>query len=153
MGHAPAPDIAEKMIDAAKDIKKEPEQKNVPGNLVLEKEKISYSHVKTPDEVDDLPEHEVVVPDSHVMDEINSEMSGDLEEKIALDESEKESDVCKKEIVNEKSEGSVEAVRDNEIVEVAVEQKCMQANATTPVDEPKFKEEKQYVTTDKDILD
>merc|ERR1712106_1155801 len=154
--------IAEKMIDAAKDIKKEPEQKNVPGNLVLEKEKISYSHVKTPDEVDDLPEHEVVVPDSHVMDEINSEMSGDLEEKIALDESEKESDVCKKEIVNEKSEGSVEAVRDNEIVEVAVEQKCMQVDATTPlkenniedhlneVNEPECVEEKQYITTDKD---
>merc|ERR1711892_562156 len=159
--HAPVPDIAEKMIDAAKDIKKEPEQKNVPGNLVLEKEKISYSHVKTPDEVDDLPEHEVVVPDSHVMDEINSEMSGDLEEKIALDESEKESDVCKKEIVNEKSEGSVEAVRDNEIVEVAVEQKCMQVDATTPlnenniedhlneVNEPECVEEKQYITTDK----
>merc|ERR1712106_537367 len=154
--------IAEKMIDAAKDIKKEPEQKNVPGNLVLEKEKISYSHVKTPDEVDDLPEHEVVIPDSHVMDEINSEMSGDLEEKIALDENEKESDVCKKEIVNEKSEGSVEAVRDNEIVEVAVEQKCMQVDATTPlnenhfedhlieVNEPECVEEKQYITTDKD---
>merc|ERR1711892_1562592 len=160
--HAPVPDIAEKMIDAAKDIKKEPEQKNVPGNLVLEKEKISYSHVKTPDEVDDLPEHEVVVPDSHVMEEINSEMSGDLEEKIALDESEKESDVCKKEIVNEKSEGSVEAVRDNEIVEVAVEQKCMQVDATTPLKENNFEdhlikvneqecvEEKQYITTDKD---
>merc|ERR1712106_810947 len=154
--------IAEKMIDAAKDIKKEPEQKNVPGNLVLEKEKISYSHVKTPDEVDDLPEHEVVIPDSHVMDEINSEMCGDLEEKIALDESEKESDVCKKEIVNEKSEGSVEAVRDNEIVEVAVEQKCMQVDATTPLKENHFEdhlievneqecvEEKQYITTDKD---
>merc|ERR1711892_186909 len=160
--HAPVPDIAEEMIDAAKDIKKEPEQKNVPGNLVLEKEKISYSHVKTPDEVDDLPEHEVVVPDSHVMDEINSEMSGDLEEKIGLDESEKESDVCKKEIVNEKSEGSVEAVRDNEIVEVAVEQKCMQVDTTTPlnenniedhlneVNEPDRVEEKQYITTDKD---
>merc|ERR1739838_967799 len=105
------------------------------------------------DEVDDLPEHEVVVPDSHVMEEIKSEMSGDLEEKIALDESEKESDAYKKDGFQEKSEGSVEAVRDNEIVEVAVEQKCMQANATTPVDEPKFKEEKQYVTTDKDILD
>merc|ERR1711892_1292047 len=160
--HAPVPDIAEKMIDAVKDIKKDPEQKNVPGNLVLEKEKISYSHVKTPDEVDDLPEHEVVIPDSHVMDEINSEMCGDLEEKIALDESEKESDVCKKEIVNEKSEGSVEAVRDNEIVEVAVEQKCMQVDATTPlnenniedhlnkVNEPECVEEKQYITTDKD---
>merc|ERR1712123_223419 len=160
--HAPVPDIAEKMIDAVKDIKTDPEQKNVPGNLVLEKEKISYSHVKTPDEVDDLPEHEVVIPDSHVMDEINSEMSGDLEEKIALDESEKESDACKKEIVNEKSEGSVEAVRDNEIVEVAVEQKCMQVDATTPlnenhfedhlieVNEPECVEEKQYITTDKD---
>merc|ERR1711892_1621820 len=160
--HAPVPDIAEKMIDAAKDIKKDPEQKNVPGNLVLEKEKISYSHVKTPDEVDDLPEHEVVVPDSHVMEEINSEMSGDLEEKIALDESEKESDAYKKDGFQEKSEGSVEAVRDNEIVEVAVEQKCMQVDATTPlnenhfedhlieVNEPECVEEKQYITTDKD---
>merc|ERR1712106_1057243 len=150
--HAPVPDIAEKMSDVVKDIKKEADQKTIPGNLVLEKEKMSYSHVKTPDEVDDLPEHEVVVPDSHVMEEIKSEMSGDLEEKIALDESEKESDAYKKDAFQEKSEGSVEAVRDNEIVEVAVEQKCMQANATTPVDEPKFKEEKQYVTTDKDIL-
>merc|ERR1712071_498110 len=151
--HAPVPDIAEKMSDVVKDNKKEGDQKIIPGNLVLEKEKMSYSHVKTPDEVDDLPEHEVVVPDSHVMEEIKSEMSGDLEEKIALDESEKESDAYKKDGFQEKSEGSVEAVRDNEIVEVAVEQKCMQANATTPVDEPKFKEEKQYVTTDKDILD
>merc|ERR1712106_1246824 len=89
-------------------------------------------------------------------------MCGDLEEKIALDENEKESDVCKKEIVNEKSEGSVEAVRDNEIVEVAVEQKRMQVDATTPlnenniedhlneVNEPECVEEKQYITTDKD---
>merc|ERR1711872_470231 len=161
---APVPDIAEKMNDVAKESKKELEQKNVPSNLTLEKEKISYSHVKTPDEVDDLPEHEVVVPDSHVMDEIKSEMSGDLEEKIALDESEKESDARKKDAVNEKSEGSVEAVRDNEIVEVAVEQKCMQVEATTPLNEnqgkdflkemhePEFKEEQQYLTTDKDEL-
>merc|ERR1712106_842226 len=137
-------------------------QKIIPGNLVLEKEKMSYSHVKTPDEVDDLPEHEVVVPDSHVMEEIKSEMSGDLEEKIALDESEKESDAYKKDAFQEKSEGSVEAVRDNEIVEVAVEQKCMQVDATTPLKENHFEdhlievneqecvEEKQYITTDKD---
>merc|ERR1712013_881036 len=159
---APVPDIAEKINEVTKDTKKELEQKNVPGNLTLEKEKISYSHVKTPDEVDDLPEHEVVAPDSHVIDEIKSEMSGDLEEKIALDESEKESIACKKDDVNEKSEGSVEAVRDNEIVEVAVEQKHMQVEATTPLDEnqgkgllkeanePEFKEEQQYLTTDKD---
>merc|ERR1711874_571697 len=159
---APVPDIAEKINDVTKDTKKELELKNVPGNLVLEKEKISYSHVKTPDEVDDLPEHEVVVPDSHLMDEIKSEMSGDLEEKIALDENEKETDGCKKELINEKSEGSVEAVRDNEIVEVAVEQKRMQVNATTPLNEnlgedflkqanePEFVEDKQYLTTDKD---
>merc|ERR1719369_1849743 len=80
---APVPDIAEKINDVTKDTKKELELKNVPGNLMLEKEKISYSHVKTPDEVDDLPEHEVVAPDSHVIDEIKSEMSGDLEEKIS----------------------------------------------------------------------
>merc|ERR1719369_2125082 len=137
---APVPDIAEKINDVTKDTKKELELKNVPGNLMLEKEKISYSHVKTPDEVDDLPEHEVVAPDSHVIDEIKSEMSGDLEEKIALDESEKESDACKKDNVNEKSEGSVEAVRDNEIVEVAVEQKRMQVETTTPLDENQGKD-------------
>merc|ERR1712013_656964 len=159
---APVPDIAEKINEVTKDTKKELEQKNVPGNLTLEKEKVSYSHVKTPDEVDDLPEHEVVAPDSHVIDEIKSEMSGDLEEKIALDESEKESIACKKNEINEKSEGSVEAVRDIEIVEVAVEQKHMQVEATTPLDEnqgkgllkeanePEFKEEQQYLTTDKD---
>merc|ERR1711936_752444 len=137
-------------MGVVKDNKKEDEHKVSPGNLVLEKEKISYSHVKTPDEVDDLPEHEVVVPDSQIMEEIKSEMSSDLEEKIALDESEKESDAYKKDEPHEKSAGSVEAVRDNEIVEVAVEQKHMQVSATTPVNEPKFKEEKQYITTDKD---
>merc|ERR1711915_888202 len=104
--HVPVPDIAEKMDNVEKETKKEQNQKNIPENLVLEKEKVSYSHIKTPDEVDDLPEHEAVIPDSHVMEEIKSEISGDLEEKIALDESEKESSACKKEGMLEKSEGS-----------------------------------------------
>merc|ERR1711879_297916 len=69
-----------------------------PRELNLEKAapKVAYSHVKTPDEVDDLPEHEVVNPDESMLEEIKSEMSYDLEEKIAKDESEKEVDVAKK---------------------------------------------------------
>merc|ERR1712172_256645 len=69
-----------------------------PRELDLEKAaapKVAYSHVKTPDEVDDLPEHEVVNPDESMLEEIKSEMSYDLEEKIAKDESEKEVDVAK----------------------------------------------------------
>merc|ERR1712180_54524 len=73
------------------DCKKEPTGPP-PKDLALEEEppKVAYSHVKTPDEVDDLPEHEVVNPDECMIDEIKSEMSYDLEEKIAKDESEKE---------------------------------------------------------------
>merc|ERR1711913_226693 len=95
-----------------------------PRELDLEKAtpKVAYSHVKTPDEVDDLPEHEVVNPDESMMDEIKSEMSYDLEEKIAKDESEKENVVQKK----DKSEGSVEALRENEEVEVLIEQKLVE---------------------------
>merc|ERR1719268_494530 len=68
----------------------------------------------------------------------------------------------KKEGILEKSEGSVEAVRDNEIVEVAVEQKSIPVHHTSTeieeqgeeqleeANEPKFIEEKQYITTDND---
>merc|ERR1712212_452870 len=97
-----------------------------PRELDLEKAaapKVAYSHVKTPDEVDDLPEHEVVNPDESMLEEIKSEMSYDLEEKIAKDESEKEVDVAKK----DKSEGSIEALKENEEVEVHIEQKLVQA--------------------------
>merc|ERR1712203_995577 len=54
-----------------------------PRELDLEKAapKVAYSHVKTPDEVEDLPEHEVVNPDESMLEEIKSEMSYDLEEK------------------------------------------------------------------------
>merc|ERR1712211_91523 len=94
-----------------------------PRELNLEKAapKVAYSHVKTPDEVDDLPEHEVVNPDESMLEEIKSEMSYDLEEKIAKDESEKEVDNAKK----DKSEGSIEALKENEEVEVEVEQKLV----------------------------
>merc|ERR1712002_732413 len=110
------PDIGED------DCKKEPAGPP-PKDLALEEEppKVAYSHVKTPDEVDDLPEHEVVNPDECMIDEIKSEMSYDLEEKIAKDESEKENYVDK----NDKSEGSVEALKENEEVEVLVEQKSV----------------------------
>merc|ERR1711962_1301740 len=110
------PDIGED------DCKKEPTGPP-PKDLALEEEppKVAYSHVKTPDEVDDLPEHEVVNPDECMIDEIKSEMSYDLEEKIAKDESEKENYVDKK----DKSEGSVEALKENEEVEVLVEQKSV----------------------------
>merc|ERR1711890_93809 len=110
------PDIGEN--EAKKDVVGSP-----PRDLDLDKAapKMAYSHVKTPDEVDDLPEHEVVNPDQSMMDEIKSEMSYDLEEKIAKDESEKENDVLKK----DKSEGSVEALKENEEVEVLIEQKSV----------------------------
>merc|ERR1712110_265196 len=61
----PVPDIAEKMADVLKEEENlqpdepgpETELRQAPAPLVLEKqEKISYTHVKTPDEVDDLLE-------------------------------------------------------------------------------------------------
>merc|ERR1712045_243416 len=71
----PVPDIAEKMADVLKEeenlqpAEAEPdiEIRQAPAPLVLEKqEKISYTHVKTPDEVDDLPEHEVVAHEINI---------------------------------------------------------------------------------------
>merc|ERR1712037_948860 len=101
-----------------------------PRELDLEKAapKVAYSHVKTPDVVEDLPEHEVVNPDESMLEEIKSEMSYDLEEKIAKDESEKEVDVAKK----DKSDGSIEALKENEEVEVHVEQKLVQSPEMEP---------------------
>merc|ERR1712037_1029643 len=101
-----------------------------PRELDLEKAapKVAYSHVKSPDEVEDLPEHEVVNPDESMLEEIKSEMSYDLEEKIAKDESEKEVDVAKK----DKSDGSIEALKENEEVEVHVEQKLVQSPEMEP---------------------
>merc|ERR1711988_362088 len=72
----PVPDIAEKMADVLKEeenlqpAEAEPdiEIRQAPAPLVLEKqEKISYTHVKTPDEVDDLPEHEVVAHEINIV--------------------------------------------------------------------------------------
>merc|ERR1712198_548155 len=50
--------------------KKEADE-SIPRELDLEKAapKVAYSHVKTPDEVDDLPEHEVVNPDESMLEE------------------------------------------------------------------------------------
>merc|ERR1712058_3716 len=95
----------------------------MPAPLELEKEKISFSHVKTPDEVDDLPEHEVVADDIHIPEQQTQESAGQ-EEKVTLDVNEKE---LKDSSI--KSDASIEAVRDNEIVEVAVEQRLLNTDA------------------------
>merc|ERR1712137_1293625 len=94
----PVPDIAEKMADVLKEEENlqpdepgpETELRQAPAPLVLEKqEKISYTHVKTPDEVDDLPEHEVVAHEINLVADVNEETI-DHEEKIVNDEKEKE---------------------------------------------------------------
>merc|ERR1712130_873225 len=122
-----APDIAEKMAvlqEQNKEVEvKDQESRPIPAPLELEKEKISFSHVKTPDEVDDLPEHEVVAHDIHIPAQQKEEAAGQ-EEKIALDVSEKELKDS-----SMKSDASIEAVRDNEIVEVAVEQRLLNTDA------------------------
>merc|ERR1712176_288751 len=113
----PEPDIGNKIMEEEKEVNETVEPK-----LPLEKEsitKVTYTHVKTPDEVDDLPEHEVVATDENVIKELQTDES---EEKILQDEKEKE-DVEKIVDEDEKSEESIEALRSNEIVEVAVEQK------------------------------
>merc|ERR1711936_1419706 len=116
-------DNQDRVPDIAPSEDKKEADESPPKELDLEKAppKVAYSHVKTPDEVDDLPEHEVVNPDESMLEEIKSEMSYDLEEKIAKDESEKEVDNAKK----DKSEGSIEALKENEEVEVEVEQKLV----------------------------
>merc|ERR1712227_888765 len=116
-------DNQERVPDIGPSEEKKEADDSPPRELNLEKAapKVAYSHVKTPDEVDDLPEHEVVNPDESMLEEIKSEMSYDLEEKIVKDESEKEVDNAKK----DKSEGSIEALKENEEVEVEVEQKLV----------------------------
>merc|ERR1712025_248390 len=111
----PVPDIGGKITDEFKDGNQEEKKLPLDKNTV----KIPYTHVKTPDEVDDLPEHEAVIPDDNIMKEIQSDES---EEKILQDEKEKE-DHEKLRDELDKSEESIEALRSNEIVEVAVEQK------------------------------
>merc|ERR1712106_988842 len=115
----PVPDIGNKILDEVKEVlQANIEQQKLP----LDKEpiaKVPYSHVKTPDEVDDLPEHEVVAPDENVLKELQSDES---EEKIMQDEQEKE-DIEKNVDEGDNSEESIEALRSNEIVEVPVEQR------------------------------
>merc|ERR1712025_1493747 len=118
-------------MNIIKDEDKENERP-MPAPLVLEKEKVANTHVKTPDEVDELPEHEVVAHDINITEERQNDQSPGFEEKIALDENEKET----KDISN-KSEASIEAVRDNEIVEVAVEQKVLLKDEPSPVESEK----------------
>merc|ERR1712226_1397229 len=125
-------------------VKVEEADESPPKELDLEKAppKVAYSHVKTPDEVDDLPEHEVVNPDESMLEEIKSEMSYDLEEKIAKDESEKENEELKK----DRSEGSIEALKENEEVEVLVEQKHI------PVTKAEKKEASEQPQDEKNAL-
>merc|ERR1711936_1114314 len=133
-------DNQDRVPDIAPSEDKKEADESPPKELDLEKAppKVAYSHVKTPDEVDDLPEHEVVNPDESMLEEIKSEMSYDLEEKIAKDESEKEVDVAKK----DKSEGSIEALKENEEVEVQIEQKTVGEQEVEPDDHhPEAKEE------------
>merc|ERR1712037_110423 len=50
-------------IEKTKEMTREPKKAAVPAVLPISKEtKRPYHHVKTPDEVDDLPEHEAVEP-------------------------------------------------------------------------------------------
>merc|ERR1712029_898124 len=143
----PVPDIGEKMADVLEqeieplqeplpinNVNKEEKENErpLPAPLILEKEKVPNTHVKTPDEVDELPEHEVVAHDINNTEDHQSDQSPGFEEKIALDENEKET-----KDVSIKSEASIEAVRDNEIVGVAVEQKVLLKDEPSPVESEK----------------
>merc|ERR1711953_900620 len=88
-------DNQDRVPDIAPSEDKKEADESPPKELNLEKAapKVAYSHVKTPDEVDDLPEHEVVNPDESMLEEIKSEMSYDLEEKIAKDKENEEVEV------------------------------------------------------------
>ena len=158
----PVPDIAEKMADVLKEeenlhpVEAGPniELKQGPAPLVLEKqEKISYTHVKTPDEVDDLPEHEVVAHEINIVTDIENvnEETIDHEEKIVNDEKEKEN----RNDSEKQSEESIEAVRDNEIVEVAVEQKILQKQEDRSPDESEKDEpcieKEDFESNEKDV--
>merc|ERR1712029_158457 len=143
----PVPDIGEKMGDVLEqeieplqkplpidnvNMEERENERPLPAPLILEKEKVPNTHVKTPDEVDELPEHEVVAHDINITEDHQSDQSPGFEEKIALDENEKET-----KDVSIKSEASIEAVRDNEIVEVAVEQKVLLKDEPSPVESEK----------------
>merc|ERR1712025_634502 len=67
----PVPDIGGKITDEFKDGNQEEKKLPLEKNTV----KVPYTHVKTPDEVDDLPEHEAVIPDDNIMKEIQSDES------------------------------------------------------------------------------
>merc|ERR1712203_319155 len=147
-------DNQERVPDIGPSEDKKDADESPPRELDLEKAtpKVAYSHVKTPDEVDDLPEHEVVNPDESMLEEIKSEMSYDLEEKIAKDESEKEVDVAKK----DKSEGSIEALKENEEVEVQIEQKTVGEPEVEPDDhhpEAKAESKEEADEDEKEICD
>merc|ERR1712142_1049318 len=64
--------------------------------------KIAYNHVKTPDEVDDLPEHEVVAHDESLVDSYDNvdrefkKSNEDIENKV-IEEEKEESDKNEKE--------------------------------------------------------
>merc|ERR1712015_463682 len=138
--------------DRVPDIGPNDEKKDAPPReLNIEKAapKVAYSHVKTPDEVDDLPEHEVVNPDESMLEEIKSEMSYDLEEKIAKDESEKENEELKK----DRSEGSIEALKENEEVEVHIEQKLVHPPEMKPDDDHPEAQEENKEKDDEDEKD
>ena len=132
----PVPDIAEKMADVLKEEKNKEEQK-LPA-LPLEKERVTtHVHVKTPDEVDDLPEHEVAAHD----------LVDDHEEKITMDENEKETKVPPE----EKSDASIEAVRDDEIMEVKVEQKLKETDVPSSP-EPEICIEKEELESNEKFI-
>jgi len=102
---------------------------SVPKDLEFaDKGKAQAQHVKTPDEVDDLPEHEAVEPDDHHMidneEELN-EQEVEVEEKIALDLQEKEQiekqeDEDDKENNSKKSPESDGAEEQREVVEMII---------------------------------
>jgi len=118
----PFPDIDTKLVQ------EENVHRNLNLNLVNEEpcnelpeekvvSKLAFNPVKTPDEEEDLPEHEVAGNGEEIM-EIEFKEEQDVE-KCSVDEYEKES----KDFEKDKSETSVEAVRDNEVVMVAIDQK------------------------------
>lgn len=76
-------------------IKKEPNAEMLPPLMLKREEaKAANQHVKTPDEVDDLPEHEIASEQiaCSILDTEDNQLSKEfeMEEKIALDLQEKE---------------------------------------------------------------
>ena len=135
---APVPDIGEKLQnnDFNLELKENAEKVKVKEDKVALK--MAYSHVKTPDEVDDLPEHEVVPhevnpyaedlveeTDNRAVEEEENAQEADkdenleqliadacVESKIAKDENEKEQ--IDKEEFEENVEGDVEASKEEQ---------------------------------------